>query len=49
MYLTIFTVAFGLLLIVFLKRLKKLTHGAEENEGTNHEEQEGFEIADKPS
>ena len=26
----IFSVAFGLLLIVFLKKLKKLTHGAEE-------------------
>ena len=31
-YLVIFTVAFGLLLIVFLKRLKKLTHGVEEAE-----------------
>lgn len=48
MYLTLFTVAFGLLLIVFLKRLKKLTHGAEEKEGTSNEEQEGFELADKP-
>jgi dipeptide/tripeptide permease len=46
MYLTLFTVAFGLLLIVFLKRLKKLTHGAEEKEGTAYEEQEGFEVAD---
>jgi POT family proton-dependent oligopeptide transporter len=32
MYLVIFTVAFGVLLIMFLKRLKKLTHGAEEAE-----------------
>jgi hypothetical protein len=32
MWLTIFTVAFGLLLILFLKKLKKLTHGAEEGE-----------------
>ncbi|WP_121666945.1 peptide MFS transporter [Mesonia aquimarina] len=32
MYLTIFTVAFGLLVILFLKKLKKLTHGAEDNE-----------------
>lgn len=47
MWITIFTVAFGLLLIVFLKKLKKLTHGAEDNEGTNHEEVEGFELADK--
>jgi len=49
MYLTLFTVAFGFLLLLFLKRLNKLTHGAEENEGTDHEEQEGFELADKPS
>jgi len=46
MYLTIFTVAFGLLLILFLKRLKRLTHGAEDKEGTSFEETEGFEIAD---
>ncbi len=32
MWLVIFTVAFGLLLLVFLKKLKKLTHGAEELE-----------------
>jgi dipeptide/tripeptide permease len=46
MWLTIFTVSFGLLLIVFLKRLKRLTHGAEDKtvEGL---EQEGFELADK--
>lgn len=43
----IFTVSFGLLLIVFLKKLKKLTHGAEDNEGTIHEETEGFELADE--
>lgn len=30
--LVIFTVCFGLLLILFLKKLKKLTHGAEDNE-----------------
>ncbi|MBF8148559.1 peptide MFS transporter [Winogradskyella sp. F6397] len=44
MWLTIFTVAFGLLLLLFLKKLKKLTHGAEDNE---HEilEQEPFELA----
>lgn len=46
MYLTIFTVSFGLLLIIFLKRLKKLTHGAEDKEGTNFEETEGFELSD---
>ena len=44
--LTLFTVAFGILLILFLKRLKKLTHGAEDKEGTTYEEQEGFELAD---
>ncbi|WP_026809823.1 peptide MFS transporter [Arenibacter latericius] len=32
MWLTIFTVSFGLLLILFLKKLKKLTHGAEDHE-----------------
>ncbi|MFT5780356.1 MAG: POT family proton-dependent oligopeptide transporter [Crocinitomicaceae bacterium] len=47
MWITIFTVAFGLLLIVFLRKLKKLTHGAEDNEGTIHEEAEGFELADR--
>ena len=46
MWIVIYTVAFGLLLILFLKKLKKLTHGAEDNEGTIHEEAEGFEIAD---
>ena len=46
-WLTIFTVAFGFLLILFLKKLKKLTHGAEDKErDMKHEEAEGFEIAD---
>lgn len=31
-YIAIFTVAFGLLLVMFLKKLKALTHGAEDNE-----------------
>ncbi len=44
---TLITIAFGLLLILFLRKLKKLTHGVEEKEGTNFEEQEGFELADK--
>lgn len=39
MFLTIFTVAFGFLLILFLKRLKKLTHGAEEAERDLNEEE----------
>jgi dipeptide/tripeptide permease len=46
MWLVIFTVAFGLLLLLFLKKLKKLTHGAEDHE-VEGLEQEGFEIADK--
>lgn len=45
-YITIFTVVFGILLILFLKRLKKLTHGAEDNEREIHDEAEGFELAD---
>lgn len=44
-WLTIFTVAFGLLLILFLKKLKKLTHGAEDNE-REVLEQEPYELAD---
>lgn len=43
----IFTVIFGLLVIALLKPLKRLTHGAEDNEGTIHDETEGFELADK--
>jgi len=47
MWLTIFTVAFGLLLILFIKKLKKLTHGAEDQErDLKHDEAEGFELAD---
>lgn len=42
-----FTLAFGLLLLLFLKKLKKLTHGAEDKTGTQFEEQEGFEIVDQ--
>ena len=42
----LFTVLFGLLVIALLKPLKRLTHGAEDNEGTNYEENEGFELAD---
>ncbi|HLR00707.1 MAG TPA: peptide MFS transporter [Sphingobacterium sp.] len=44
MWITIFTVSFGLLLLLFLKKLKKLTHGAEEIED-NTLEAEGFEIS----
>ncbi|WP_445733393.1 peptide MFS transporter [Mariniflexile sp.] len=44
---TIFTVIFGLLVILLLKPLKRLTHGAEDNERMMHnDETEGFELAD---
>jgi len=43
----IFCVIFGFLMLIFRKKLEVLTHGAEENEGSQHEEAEGFEIADK--
>lgn len=46
MWIAIFTVTFGLLLILFLKKLKKLTHGAEDNETVLDKETEGFELAD---
>ena len=42
----IFCVVFGLLVMVFRKKLETLTHGAEDNERTMHEEAEGFELAD---
>lgn len=45
LWLTVFTVSFGFLLILFLKRLKKLTHGAEDRE-VEGLEAEGYEIAD---
>jgi len=44
----IFTVIFGLLVIALLKPLKRLTHGAEDNEVDMHnDETEGFELADR--
>jgi POT family proton-dependent oligopeptide transporter len=42
----IFTAAFGILLILFLKKLKKLTHGAEDV-AVDSEEQEGYDIIEK--
>ena len=42
----VFCVLFGLLVMVFRKKLEALTHGAEDNERTMHEEAEGFELAD---
>ncbi|MBD3637502.1 MAG: peptide MFS transporter [Crocinitomicaceae bacterium] len=43
----VFCAIFGFLIIALKKRLKGLTHGAEDNEGTAYEETEGFEIADQ--
>lgn len=44
---TIFCVIFGLLVILLLKPLKRLTHKAEDlRRGTTDEESEGFELAD---
>ena len=43
----VFTVVFGILVIAILKPLKRLTHGAEDNEKVMHsDEAEGFELAD---
>jgi len=43
----IFCVIFGLLVMVFRKKLEVLTHGAEDNERIlKHDEAEGFELAD---
>ncbi len=42
----VFTVIFGLLVILLLKPLKRLTHGAEDDEHEIHDETEGFELAD---
>ena len=45
----VFCTVIALLVIALLKPLKRLTHGAEEiKQGTANEEQEGFELADKP-
>ena len=45
LFITALTVIFGLLIILFLKKLKALTHGAEEVE-MDVDEAEGFELAD---
>ncbi|OIQ27356.1 MAG: MFS transporter [Bacteroidetes bacterium MedPE-SWsnd-G2] len=42
----IFCVIFGVLVLSLRGRLERLTHGAEDNEGTINEEAEGFELAD---
>ncbi len=44
-FITLLTVVFGLLIIMFLKKLKALTHGAEELT-IDQDEAEGFELAD---
>lgn len=45
LFITALTVVFGILIILFLKKLKALTHGAEEIE-MDADETEGFELAD---
>jgi POT family proton-dependent oligopeptide transporter len=42
----VITIVIGLLVLLLLKKLKSLTHGAEDKEGTSHEEAEGFELGD---
>jgi POT family proton-dependent oligopeptide transporter len=44
----VFCVLFGLLVLALLKPLKRLAHGAEDLPDTHFEEQEGFEMADRP-
>ncbi|MDC9722471.1 MAG: peptide MFS transporter [Urechidicola sp.] len=46
---TIFTVLFGLLVIALLKPLKRLTHGAEDDEKEIHlsDDNEGYELAER--
>ncbi len=41
---TLFTAAFGFLVIIFLKKLKKLTHGAEEAERDMSEDEEESQV-----
>ncbi|MFD1551994.1 MFS transporter [Putridiphycobacter roseus] len=47
LFIFILTLVFGLLVIALLKPLKRLTHGAEDNEHEIHDETEGFEFADQ--
>jgi len=47
LFIFILTLVFGLLVILLLKPLKRLTHGAEDNEVEMHDDEtEGFELAD---
>ncbi len=43
----VITIVIGLLVLLVLKKMKALTHGAEDQEGTNFEEAEGFELGDQ--
>ena len=47
LFIFLLTLAFGLLVIALLKPLKRLTHGAEDNEGLSKNETEGFELAEE--
>jgi POT family proton-dependent oligopeptide transporter len=42
----VFCMAFGLIVLLFRKKLEYLTHGVEDEEREMHEEAEGFELAD---
>jgi len=43
----VFCVIFGILVLMFRKKLEHLTHGAEDNEREMHDDEtEGFELAD---
>ena len=46
-FIFLLTLVFGVLIIIFLKKLKKLTHGAEDHEGENFDGTEGFELAEE--
>ena len=47
LFIFILTLVFGLLVLALLKPLKRLTHGAEDNEHIINDETEGFELADQ--
>ena len=44
----VFCTIIGVLVILILKPLKRLTHGAEDIKDSHYEEQEGYEVADVP-
>ena len=45
----VFCTIVGVLVLLMIKPLKRLTHGAEDQEGDNYDETEGFELADSQS